>query len=262
VGTHGRSFWILDDITPLRHLQPGNLATNALLFPPQKAWRFRWNKNTDTPLPPDEPAGENPPDGAVVHYLLRNAAREVSLEIVDRAGTVVRRYRSDDTPEPLVEGRNIVDGWIRRPRPLSTSAGLHRFVWDLHGTAPLVTGGGYPIAAIWGNTPREPRGPWAVPGLYTVRLSVDGQTLTAPLELRMDPRVKSSPADLSAQLELSAAVAADLARTRGVKAGDTLHTRLTTLYNLLQEADAAPTPAQREAAADLRRQVDELLRAH
>ncbi|MGH9889040.1 MAG: glycoside hydrolase, partial [bacterium] len=86
VGTHGRSFWILDDITPLRHVQPAKLAQNALLFPPQKAWRFRWNKWPDTPLPPDEPAGENPPDGAILHYRLGAAAQgPVTLEIVDGA---------------------------------------------------------------------------------------------------------------------------------------------------------------------------------
>jgi photosystem II stability/assembly factor-like uncharacterized protein len=277
VGTHGRSFWILDDITPLRHLEPGTLAGKALLYTPEKAWRFRSNKWPDTPLPPDEPAGENPPDGAILHYRLDTAAKGVvTLEIVDGAGAVIRRYRSDDPPEPLVEGRNIPDGWIRRPRPLLATAGLHRFVWDLHGTAPLVKEPSYPISAIWGNTPREPRGPWAVPGTYTVRLLVDGQTLTAPLELRMDPRVKTSAADLRAQLEVSMAVAVDLARTfkamapaaaadaaavERQKTLGTLHTRLTTLYTLLQEADLPPTPAEREAAADLHRQVEQLLPA-
>src|SRR6186713_390230 len=120
VGTHGRSFWILDDITPLREIRADVPSADVHLFAPQQAWRFRWNKNTDTPLPPDEPAGQNPPDGAIVHYFLKGAAAgPVTLEIVDGAGTVVRRYRSDDTPEPPVEGRNIPDYWIRPPQVLS-----------------------------------------------------------------------------------------------------------------------------------------------
>jgi photosystem II stability/assembly factor-like uncharacterized protein len=130
VGTHGRSFWILDDITPLRRIAPAALQDAAFLFPPQQAWRFRWNKNTDTPLPPDEPAGQNPPDGAIVHYFLKGAAAgPVTLEIVDGAGTVVRRYRSDDTPEPPVEAatsRTTGSGHRRffpRPRACIASSG-------------------------------------------------------------------------------------------------------------------------------------------
>src|SRR6185295_3084768 len=89
IGTHGRSFWILDDITPFRQMTPASIQEAAFLFRPQEAWRFRWNKNTDTPLPPEEPAGQNPPDGAIVHYFLKAAAaRPVVLEVLDGAGTV------------------------------------------------------------------------------------------------------------------------------------------------------------------------------
>ena len=284
VGTHGRSFWILDDITPLRRIAPASIQEGAFLFPPQQAWRFRWNKNTDTPLPPDEPAGQNPPDGAIVHYFLKSAATgPVTLEIVDSAGTVVRRYRSDDPPEPPAEGRNIPDYWIRPPQTLPTSAGLHRFVWDLHHPAPPAAKFTYPIAAIYADTPREPRGPWAVPGTYTVRLTVDGRTLTQPLVLKMDPRVKTPPEGLRAQFDRSKEVTADMARTlealRAVRADQAkvkegpkakaladreasladLNAKLTALYTTLQEADAAPTSAMVEAAADLCRQVTEAL---
>jgi hypothetical protein len=281
VGTHGRSFWILDDLTPLRQVKPATLQEAAFLFAPSEAWRFRWNKNTDTPLPPDEPAGENPPDGAILHYFLKSpAAGPVSLEIVDAAGAVVRRYRSDDAPEPPVEGRNIPDYWIRPPQPLPATAGLHRFVWDLHYAPPAAVERSYPIAAIYRNTPAEPRGPWALPGEYTVRLTVDGRTFSRPLRLKMDPRVKATPDDLRAQIERSQEVAEDLARSaeawgrvKKARTGlapdapnarelvalesrlSTLNGRLASLYTVLQEADAAPTSAVVQAAQDLRRDL-------
>jgi photosystem II stability/assembly factor-like uncharacterized protein len=286
VGTHGRSFWILDDLTPLRQATPAALEEAAFLFAPQEAWRFRWNKNTDTPLPPDEPAGENPPDGAIVHYFLKaNAAAPITLEILDGMGAVVRRYRSNDAPEPPVEGRNIPDYWIRPSPPLAATAGLHRFVWDLHHAAPAAAQRSYPIAAIYRNTPVEPRGPWALPGAYTVRLIVDGRTITRPLRLKMDPRVKAAPEDLRAQLDRSREVTADMGRSfdalqqvkkergragegpRAQKLADlestlsTLNGRLTTVYTTLQEVDAAPTPAALQAAEDLRRELATALAA-
>jgi photosystem II stability/assembly factor-like uncharacterized protein len=286
VGTHGRSFWILDDITPLRQLTPAAMLEPAVLFRPQEARRFRWNKNTDTPLPPEEPAGQNPPDGAILHYLLKTpAAGSVRLEVLDGAGAVVRKYQSDDPPEPLVEGRNIQDDWIRPPQVLSAQAGLHRFVWDLHHPPPAAAAFSYPISAVHRDTPREPRGAWAVPGAYTVRLTVDGRVLTQPLRLEMDPRVKASTEDLRAQLDRSREVALDMARTRDAlervradlarapepAARDALsaraaalaelNARLVTLFTILQEADAAPTPAAVEAAERLRREASEALAA-
>ena len=279
-GTHGRGFWILDDITPLRQATPAAVQEGAFLFAPQEAWRFRWNKNTDTPLPPDEPAGQNPPDGAIVDYFLKGpAAGTVTLEILDGAGALVRRYRSDDPLEPSVEGRNIPDYWIRPPQPLSGAAGLHRFVWDLHYPPPAAVERSYPIAATYRNTPAEPRGPWALPGMYTVRLTVDGRTLTRPLRLKMDPRVKPSAQDLRAQLDRSMEVARDLDLTfdalqrvkkeharaiEGPRAATlaeletklaSLNGRLSTLYTLLQEVDAAPTDAAVQGAQELRAQV-------
>ena len=98
VATHGRSFWILDDITPLRQMTQQVDASGATLFRPQAAWRVRWNTNTDTPLPPEEPAGENPPDGAIIDYVIgREAPRPVSLEIRDSTGYLVRRFSSEDS---------------------------------------------------------------------------------------------------------------------------------------------------------------------
>lgn len=260
VGTHGRSFWILDDITPLRQMTPEAVSANVHLFAPQEAWRFRWNKNTDTPLPPDEPAGQNPPDGAIVHYYLKSAATgPVTLEIVDSAGAVVRKYSSADPPEPLVEGRNTPDYWLRPHRPLLATAGLHRFVWDVHHERPAVNNFTYPISAIAQNTPRVPLGSWAIPGTYTVRLTVDGRTFTQPLVVKMDPRVKASTADLQLQYDTSRAIDALLRRSQAAlaeirKANRTpqitdLEQRLSRasqplgqLFNTVEQIDAAPTP--------------------
>ncbi|HEX6537030.1 MAG TPA: glycosyl hydrolase [Gemmatimonadaceae bacterium] len=204
VATHGRSFWILDDVTPLRQLDPAVARADAFLFRPQVAYRVRWNLNTDTPLPQEEPAGENPPDGAIIDYTLRApASGAVTLEILDDAGKLVRRYSSADAPEPPVEGRNIPDYWIRPPRRLSTAAGMHRFVWDLHYAPPAVLEFGYPIAAVYRNTPRVPLGTWVRPGRYTVRLTVNGHAYTQPLTVKMDPNVKTPPAALARQFALS-----------------------------------------------------------
>jgi len=255
-GTHGRGFWILDDVTPLRQLAEEALAAPAHLFAPQTAIRFRSNKNTDTPLPPDEPAAPNPPDGVTIAYHLKTAASRVALELLDAAGDVVRRYTSSDPLEPPVEGRNIPDYWIRPAPALATAAGLHRFVWDLRHATPAAASFGYPIAAVYASTPREPRGPFVLPGSYTVRLSVDGGSLTQPLAVVMDPRVKATPAELAQQHELalrlvraldeSAAEPAAKARELGERLARSRR-ELTQLLGVVEAADAAPTPAVREA---------------
>ena len=204
VGTHGRGFWILDDITPLRQITAATVASDAFLFEPQQAWRFRWNKYTDTPLPPDEPAGENPPDGAIINYFLKaNARGPVTLEILTETGELVRRYSSADEPEPPLEGQNVPDYWPRPPQVLSAGAGLHRFVWDLHYPRPAVLRFRYPISAVAGNTPVTPFGPWVLPGRYTVKLTANGKTYSQTLTVKMDPRVQTSSAEIERQHRLS-----------------------------------------------------------
>jgi photosystem II stability/assembly factor-like uncharacterized protein len=264
-GTHGRSFWILDDITPLRLLPDTPLSAGPQLFAPQDATRVRWNMNTDTPLPPDEPAGQNPPDGALLHYWLDADAPSVTLEIVDGGGVVVRRYSSDDPPEPLVEGRNTPDYWIRPNQPLRKTRGLHRFVWDLHHERPAVGAFSYPIAAIWRNTPRTPLGSWVLPGRYIVRFTAAGQTRTASLTVRMDPRVKAAEADIRQQHELSRALDAALrrlapavaaARERGEAGAARLQelqrvsAALGQLFGVVEGADAAPASQVVSAVRD------------
>jgi hypothetical protein len=265
IGTHGRSFWILDDVTPLRQIAAATTDEASHLFAPQDAMRFRWNKNTDTPIPPDEPAGQNPPDGAILHYFLKSDARTVSIEILDAQGAVVRKYANTDPPEPLVEGRNIPDYWIRPGQTLSATPGLHRFVWDVRHERPAVSAFNYPMTATFMNTPRTPLGSWVLPGKYIVRLTVDGKTQTQPLTIKLDPRVKTTAADLKLQYDTSRAIDALLRRSaaalREMRAVATktpavtdLDQRLSRasaplgqLFGAVESADAAPMPVVMDA---------------
>jgi photosystem II stability/assembly factor-like uncharacterized protein/uncharacterized coiled-coil protein SlyX len=206
VATHGRSFWILDDITPLRQLSEEVAKASAYLFAPEEALRVRWNKNPDTPLPPEEPAGKNPPDGAIIDYFLaQNAASPVTLEILDAGGKLVRKYSSADKVESLEEiapKHPIPMYWVRPEKIPSIESGMHRFVWNVRYAPPQSLGHEYPISAIVRDTPLEPQGAWALPGRYTVNLTVGGKSYTRPLVLKMDPRVKSPLTDLERQFAM------------------------------------------------------------
>ncbi len=202
VATHGRAFWILDDVTPLRQLSAEVVQADAWLFRPATAWRVRPGSDEGTPLPPDESAGENPPGGAPLDYLLKAApAAPVLLEIFDRAGRLVRRFSSADPPQKVdPRALNIPAFWVHPPEPLSAAPGMHRFIWDLH----------------YGGVPglRSPRfgsaGPWVLPGEYTAKLTVDGRSHTQSLTVNMDPRVKTPLPDLVKQFELARQVTAAL----------------------------------------------------
>jgi len=206
VGTHGRSFWILDDITPLRQ-QSDSRAGKVHLYAPQQAMRWRWNRSSDTPLPPEELAGENPPDGAIINYELAAQANEVTLEIFDSNDNSIRKYRNHDkspvTEAQLGQELNVPTYWVRPFLPLASAAGFHRFVWDLHTAPPQVSEHGYPISAIYRNTPRQPLGVYVLPGIYTAQLTVDGKSYTQTFEVRMDPRVMTTAEGLQKQFALS-----------------------------------------------------------
>jgi len=222
VGTHGRSFWILDDMTPLRQID-AKPATETYLFKPKLTYRFRRNKNTDTPLPPEEPAGRNPPDGAIINYrLAADAATPVVLEFIDNSGKVVRAFSSADSVQPIETDLNVPTYWLRPPQRLAASRGTHRFVWDLHYAPPKVLAHGYPISAIYGDTPRFPLGPGVLPGSFTVRLSVNGRRLEQPLTVRMDPRARISAAGLRQQhdigVRMNDAISRDFAALSEIRA--------------------------------------------
>jgi photosystem II stability/assembly factor-like uncharacterized protein len=191
IATHGRGFWVLDDITPLRQLTEETARAQGYLFRPSDAYVTPPPSENGTPKPRDEPLAENPPYGAIIYYYLRaNSNAPVSLEILSPAGEVIRRYSSEDRP-PAVDPNtlNIPSFWVRPPEQLSTAAGLHRWAWDFRPTPPAPrggAGGGGGGGNIFGGR----GGAAALPGNYTVRLTVAGRSYTQPLRLLPDPREK------------------------------------------------------------------------
>jgi photosystem II stability/assembly factor-like uncharacterized protein len=229
VATHGRSFWILDDLAPLREASAA-LANSVHVFPPAPAYRVQRDTYTDTPPPPDEPAADNPPDGAILDYYLPAASSAVALEILDSQGHLVRRYANTDKPEVSEEELQkqlIPLYWVRKPRQLSTDPGMHRWVWDLHYPAPASARHDYPISAIPDDTPRYPLGPTVLPGNYSVRLTVDGKTSTAPLTIKMDPRVKISAEALQKKFEVETRTASIMTESaKALVQGGSIRTQL------------------------------------
>jgi photosystem II stability/assembly factor-like uncharacterized protein len=241
IATHGRGFWILDDMTPLRELagrSPERLALQpprgaraparmpipddrsasrsgerSFLYKPQVAYRLRRDNWPDTPLPPEFRAGQNPPDGAIIDYYLA-ADAEVTLDIVTASGALVRHYSSREPPAPIDEKEiNVPMYWARPPQVVSASKGMHRFVWDLRYPAPGAVQRDFPISAIPGDTPIEPLGVLALPGAYIVKLTAGGRTYTQPLTLKMDPRASITPLGLTRQFALATKVAVMMNRT-------------------------------------------------
>ena len=187
IATHGRGFWIMDDVSPLRQ----NADSLPYLFVPAATVRFRPAGFTGTPMPKDEPMAANPPHGAVIDYALETAA-EVSVEIFDAKGELVRRYRSSDLPPEIDPAKLRTSAeWVTPPSTLATAPGMHRFVWPLRyeGTR-----------GVWSD------GIWAPPGDYRVVLTVDGRKLERPLQITTDPRVKLPPSAYAEQFALARAV--------------------------------------------------------
>ena len=214
-GTHGRGFWILDDLSPLRQAAEAAAASEAFLFKPGTAIRIRFATNDPTPWPPEVQAGENPAPGALIDYYLPSAAGDVKLEILSQ-GNVIRTYSSNDPvrkPDPATDPGaydrlcretpnapdcNLPLYWPGSPMVLGTGAGMHRFSWDMH-YDPLPGGGGGGRGGGGGNGAVPHRtypgvnSPWVAPGTYTVRLTVNGRSVTQPIVVKMDPRVKITP---------------------------------------------------------------------
>ncbi|MDQ2946707.1 MAG: hypothetical protein M3Y27_12300 [Acidobacteriota bacterium] len=231
VATHGRSFWVLDDITPLRQISERVTQSNAWLFQPAQAYRVRRDTNPDTPLPPDEPMGENPPDGAVLDYFLGQSESEpVTLDILDSKGKLVRHYAStDDLETSGADPKTLAIPlfWVREPQVLSAKAGIHRFLWDLHYAPPDSLRHEYPISAIPHDTPRLPLGARVLPGVYVARLTVNGRSSATSLVVKMDPRVKTSLTGLQRQFEIERQLTSMMTRsTKAVRQARSLEEQI------------------------------------
>ncbi len=181
IATHGRGFWIMDGIAPLRQIDPRTAHASTRLFAPAAAIRARIARFTGTPLPKDEPIASNPPPGAMIDYVLAKPAKTIELSIFDAHDALVRRYSSTDASPKLDPAKTeYAPEWVPRPSHLATTPGMHRFVWPLR----------YALPAVLAENDTEIDGLWATPGRYTVELSVDGRRWRQPLTVVADPRVK------------------------------------------------------------------------
>jgi photosystem II stability/assembly factor-like uncharacterized protein len=203
VATQGRAIWVLGDLALLRQLQPPTAAEAFQLFVPAPAARVRLDNNHDTPLTPETPVGQNPPEGAVIDYWLASAANgPVTLEIRDSSGAVLQRFSSADVAEKLQADRYFQDEWVKPQPVLSGAPGVHRWVWNMRRPRPKAVEYNYSIAAVWGlDTPLDPRGQLVEPGRYTAVLTVGGQSQSVPVDIIADPRVVN--ADYAAARQFS-----------------------------------------------------------
>jgi photosystem II stability/assembly factor-like uncharacterized protein len=255
IATHGRSFWILDDITPLRQASAAMKAGAAWLYQPGTATRVDNDMFLGTPLPPEEPTAENPPNGAIIDYYLKNAASQVKLEIFDAKHTLVRSFiaKNNNKKEAKHPPMAIADRWFPRPEALEKSPGMHRFVWNL----------AWGSSGNDGGEPQDeddffaPRGPRAVPGKYEVRLTVDGKTSTQPLKLAMDPRSAATPEELDKQLELGRQIFAGTIRSRQALAEmQSVQKQLSDLQQKLGAGHADLKAAVTQRQAEIARIID------
>jgi photosystem II stability/assembly factor-like uncharacterized protein len=204
VATHGRGFWVLDDITALRQMNEKIVQSDVYLFRPAEAIRMRPGNDFASPMPRDEALAENPPVGAMIDYYLKSAAASpLLIEILDAKGQVVRRFSSEDQASPVKpETLEFPAFWRPAAQPPSTAAGMHRWIWNLQDT---------PVAGSSRFGEDElfflPRGVIVLPGTYNVKLTVAGRIYSQPLTIKMDPRVKVSAVDLQKQFDAATGVA-------------------------------------------------------
>ncbi|HEY3934899.1 MAG TPA: hypothetical protein VGL65_09800 [Gemmatimonadales bacterium] len=207
VATYGRSIWILDDISPLRQITPTIAAEPAHLFKPGDAVRVRREMNEDTPFPPEVPHALNPPPGAIIYYYLgARPGSDITLQILDAAGNVVRHYSSAPIPADTNPAPQVPPYWLKVPEPMPTAMGTNRINWDLRYDDPPAFSHSmdpyYTLNATPGETVYHPEGPLALPGVYTVKLTVDGKSYSQTVTVKNDPRSPATMADLQAQHDL------------------------------------------------------------
>ncbi len=242
--THGRSFWVLDDINPLRQAAAAAAAehlSGSYLYSPPTAVRVDNDGFLGTPLPPEEPQAKNPPNGAILDYYLARNASQVTLQILDAQGQVIRHYSSAQKPPVMPRLLPIAERWFPKPQVLETTAGEHRFIWDLNAGGSGAAGGF-----------RAPSGPRVPPGTYTVRLTVDGTSLQRPLRLIMDPRCSCTQAVLDQQYTLAGSIYTQATAARKAMAElESVQSQLTKL-----DANAPGTPP--DLATAIRKAQDNL----
>jgi len=252
IGTYGRSLWILDDFSPLRQITPGIESEAAHLFKPGDAIRVRRNVNGDTPFPPEIPHALNPPPGALLYYYLgAKPSRDVTLDVRDAAGNVVRHYSSAPITPLKEPPLPVPDHWIATPKAMPIEAGTNRINWDIRYDSPPAFAHSYAISANEGETPASPEGPLALPGTYTLTLSVDGKSYTQTVNVKNDPRSPASAADLRAQHELQ------MKLYQGIKTAYAGYEQVTAVRSQLSEIQksnpaVAPEIASAIAALDTR----------
>jgi photosystem II stability/assembly factor-like uncharacterized protein len=205
--TFGRSFWMLDNITPLRQALAARSANGPWLFSPATAIRMDNDSFPGTPIPPEEPTAENPPNGAMIDYFLPAAASVVQLEIFDPQKNLVRKFSSEDPVAAKHPALPVAERWFPKPEVVEKSAGMHRFVWNLTWGSS-----GTPVADEEDNS--DPIGPKAVPGTYQIRLAVDGKTQTQALKVVMDPRSPATSDVLKQQFQLGQQIFAETIAAR------------------------------------------------
>ena len=290
-GTQGRGIWVLDDLEPLREVGTPINNMSVHLFGPENAWRLRRDENRDTPPPPSTPLGQNPPAGAVIDYWLKDAVSgPITLTIKDSDGHVVRHFNSDHMHEDLKANRYFQPGWLGAPEELPTSAGMHRFVWDLRYQRPRALSYSYSISAVWDDDDNtlDPEGALALPGNHTVTLTVNGKSYSQPLKVDLDPRVHVTLGALRQQLQLAQSVDSALSEAvelherieSKLKSGNLSETTKTTLKKIagsgspnlakiggvlsslstaVKSADAAPTQGQHEVYNHYKQELDKLV---
>ncbi len=265
IATHGRSFWILDDITALRQAKRSIEAGAGWLFSPAAAVRVDNDRFLGTPLPPEEPAAKNPPDGAIIDYYLDKAAAHVKLEIFDTRGNLLRGFASidpkndtkDDRKEPSHASPPIAQRWFPKPEVVETGVGMHRFVWDL-GVGRVSNPDENGNDEEWG----APHAPRVIPGTYEVRLTVDGKTLREPLKVIMDPRSVATAAELEQQFQLGREMFAEAIHARQTLAEiHSVQARLTMIDQKLS-AQQSELKARVEQVQDAIKQILDGAGAH
>lgn len=204
--THGRAFWILDNITPLRQVASEVANADAWFYQPATAIRVDYDPFLGTPLPPEEPAAKNPPEGAMFDYVLKSTAKEITLEISDAKGRLVRRVRSG-AALPAHPPLPIAERWFSKPATLDVTSGMHRYVWDLRWRAS-----GEGELADDDDAYGAPAGPRVAPGAYGVKLTVDGRSFTRSLQVAMDPRAQVTTAQLEEQQRMALEIFAEVSR--------------------------------------------------